>query len=276
MNIDVEFKLENVAMNQEIKEKMQQLLDTHLHLLTQYDIRQANERIKAFDNQLIESRNEKQKKNKFSFSSRKSVQKKKENLESPPAVVVTASNPKASDIPAPAKAKTYDSIQGELKVYQVDESESINEQFQVEVDDDIVVSNCGNANISFCCVIGAAYLKNLKNCKVFLGPVKSSIFIQNCIDCVFALASKQIRLHMSENCDFFVYAKSNPIIEHCKNVRFGPYNLQYPNIEKHFALANFDLSQNLMWKEVKDFNWLGASQSPNWSPIEQYEKILIV
>lgn len=29
------------------------------------------------------------------------------------------------------------------------------------------------------------YIKNNKNCKIFIGPVKSSVFIDNCVNCEF-------------------------------------------------------------------------------------------
>lgn len=37
-------------------------------------------------------------------------------------------------------------------------------------------------------------LKNLTNCIVKVSPVKTSIFIENCKDCIFHLAGKQVQL----------------------------------------------------------------------------------
>lgn len=271
MNKDVSFTIDNVDRNVCIKEAMQNLLNAHMHLLMPYDIRQADEKIKMFENQIQESRNAKMKKTKFSFSSRKSAPVSSSAMKPEVTSNVSSSRTQVSSsqqFVIPDRAKSFCAINDKHFVITAPVYGNDEEKLEIKPDDDIVLSDCENATITMCCVLGAAYLKNLTNCKILLGPIKSSIFIQNCTNCVFALASKQIRIHTSENCDFYVFARSNPIIEHCKNVRFGAYNLHYKGVENQFTMANFDYSTNDMWNEVKDFNWLGSTKSPNWSTIE--------
>ncbi len=40
--------------------------------------------------------------------------------------------------------------------------------------------------------INALRIFNLKNCKVYGGPINGSIFLENCHNCVFILASRQV------------------------------------------------------------------------------------
>ncbi len=266
--------MDHVEQNVALKDSMQQLLNAHVHLLTPYDVRQVDEKMKAFENQIVESRNAKLKKTKFSFSSRRTTPQAQttstntntsNHSNTASSVSVVGGAGVNSGLAVPDRAKAFSNVKNDKLTITPGSS---NDQTQILPDDDIVISECENATIHFLCIIGAAYLKDLRNCTVYLGPVKSSIFIQNCRDCVFALASKQIRIHTSENCDFYVYARSNPIIEHCRNVRFGAYHLEYDGVREQFTMANFDYTVNSMWNDVKDFNWLGATKSPNWSIIE--------
>ena len=88
---------------------------------------------------------------------------------------------------------------------------------------------------------------------------------------LFVTKLVQTRIHHSQSSDFYVYAKTTPIIEFCTNVRFAPYGFSYGNRETDFKLATFDLQQGNQWDQVKDFNWLKSTPSPNWTvlPLEQ-------
>lgn len=33
------------------------------------------------------------------------------------------------------------------------------------------------------------YIKNLTNCEIYVGPVKSSVFVDGCVDCKLSLMS---------------------------------------------------------------------------------------
>jgi hypothetical protein len=130
-------------------------------------------------------------------------------------------------------------------------------------------------------------LPPLQNCTFLLGPVSGSVHIEHATDCVFVLASRQLRIHTTVRSDFYVHTRSGPIIEHCSQLRFAPYNLQYPQLHQHLvraelatatatasaAVAPSDPSAPApitavpnKYADVKDFNWLkeGAA-SPNWS-----------
>lgn len=62
----------------------------------------------------------------------------------------------------------------------------------LQSDEDCLIKDCTGGSLYITTVVGAVYLKNLKDCKVFLGPVKGSILMYNCENCIFVLASRQV------------------------------------------------------------------------------------
>ena len=47
----------------------------------------------------------------------------------------------------------------------------------------------------------------------------------------------QIRIHDAVDCDFYLHVMSQPIIEHCRNIRFAPYNLQYNELHAQMLVT---------------------------------------
>ncbi|KAM9967698.1 hypothetical protein ACTFIW_001783 [Dictyostelium discoideum] len=140
-------------------------------------------------------------------------------------------------------------------------------------------------------VLTALKINNLVNCKIRANsPIDGSIFIDNCINSIFSLVSRQIRIHYCTNCQFNIFVKSNPIIEGSKQIKFSSYlqNLKQQQQEqqeqqeqekslssfdnKRFKEYSFDLESNNIdsdkWKLVNDFDWIQQKQSPNWSLVE--------
>lgn len=115
------------------------------------------------------------------------------------------------------------------------------------------------------------FLNNLQNCKVYVGPVFGSVLIEDVVGCVFMLASHQIRIHNAKECDFYLRARSRPIIEYCCGVKFAPYCLRYNGIEEDLGEANLS-EETGNWANVDDFRWLRAVQSPNWIVMPESER----
>lgn len=119
----------------------------------------------------------------------------------------------------------------------------------------------------------ALHIDNLKGCTVFTGPIAGSVLMEGCTDCTFVFASRQIRLHTSHRCDFYLHVLSRPIIEHCDTLRFAPYGLNYPQWPAQLRAAELDKPRaKTMWQNVDDFGWHRTQHSPNWSqlPYEEY------
>mmetsp|Transcript_20768 Transcript_20768/g.15278 ORF Transcript_20768/g.15278 Transcript_20768/m.15278 type:complete len:96 (+) Transcript_20768:220-507(+) len=93
----------------------------------------------------------------------------------------------------------------------------------------------------------------MKNCKLQGGVVSGASFIREASHCHVHLCSQQIRIHDSTHTDFFLLAKSNPIIEHCSGVRFGKYKCVYGKLGEH--LKECAMEGNNLFASVLDFQW---------------------
>ncbi|GLJ45385.1 hypothetical protein SUGI_0955480 [Cryptomeria japonica] len=121
----------------------------------------------------------------------------------------------------------------------------------------------------------ALFIHRLKGCQVFAGPVMGSVLIEEAENCVFVLASHQIRIHQTVNTDFYLRVRSRPIVEYTSNVRFAPYALFYRGIDEE--LQKSDLKDETgMWANVDDFRWLRAVASPNWSIVPEADRLPLV
>jgi len=108
-------------------------------------------------------------------------------------------------------------------------------------------------------------MNKLTDCLIVFAPVNGSIFIENCQNCKFVIASQQLRIHGAHNTTFYVYSRSHPIIEDSDHLWFSPYHFAYSKREEQFQECNFDMQQN-KWEQVEDFNWQKVGiKSPHWS-----------
>jgi hypothetical protein len=76
------------------------------------------------------------------------------------------------------------------------------------------------------------------------------------------------------NTTFNLIAKSNPIIEHCREMKFTNYRCTYGKLEQHLKDTQLFEVKNF-WNQVLDFNW---HRQDNWDaiPEEEQEKLLIL
>lgn len=92
------------------------------------------------------------------------------------------------------------------------------------------------------------------------------------------LASRQIRLHTSTRCDFYLHVHSRPIIEFCSELRFAPYPVSFPSLPGELEEAGLQPiaapSVAGMWREVDDFGWHKVQASPNWSVLPAAERAM--
>ncbi|KAL0490964.1 tubulin-specific chaperone C [Acrasis kona] len=265
---NISIAVDNLEQSQQQVQELQHLLNMSVHFLSPYDTRQADQVIKTLEADIEKIKKTLGEKKKFSFKRR--VPKTPNTTPATP-VNSTEARTQEQDTLSQMNGKTFDGVEGSLIIEPVDYSKDTS-SLRVNPDDDIIISNCENAKIQFCCVSGAAYLKSLKNCTVLMGPISGSAFLQNCTNCTIVLASRQARIHTSTNCDFYLYTRSDPIIEHCSDVKFAPYDFDYENVDQHFKMAQFDRSKNEEWYKVKDFNWLKQEQSPNWSIMPESDR----
>eukprot|EP00457_Paulinella_chromatophora_P008861 gb/GEZN01008910.1/.p1 GENE.gb/GEZN01008910.1/~~gb/GEZN01008910.1/.p1 ORF type:complete len:411 (+),score=51.44 gb/GEZN01008910.1/:113-1345(+) len=109
----------------------------------------------------------------------------------------------------------------------------------------------------------ALQVHGCQDCIFLVAPIAGAVRLDSLKNCVIVLASRQIRLFDCQNCDLYMFVLSHPVIERCAGIRVTPYNLEYPSVARHLVATNLAGRAN-MWDQVDDFNWLRATNSPNW------------
>eukprot|EP01104_Vermistella_antarctica_P001245 TRINITY_DN11306_c0_g1_i1.p1 TRINITY_DN11306_c0_g1~~TRINITY_DN11306_c0_g1_i1.p1 ORF type:complete len:448 (+),score=83.24 TRINITY_DN11306_c0_g1_i1:194-1537(+) len=134
---------------------------------------------------------------------------------------------------------------------------------------DRVISHMEDAVVCICQPSSSVHMHHMRRCLVILGPVMGSVLMDDCENCVFMIATHQIRIHSSKHCDFYLRMKSRPIIEECSSLRFAPLMLQYPSYERQLEDSNLcdklDSTLGQLWSAVDDFRWMKQGTSPNWT-----------
>lgn len=133
---------------------------------------------------------------------------------------------------------------------------------------DVTLSHLNKCTVLLFGAPNTLHISNLNDSIVLCGPVFTSIFVENCVDCKFVFACQQLRLHQSKQCDIYLHVTSRGIIEYCQGIQIAPYNLSYCNIEFDFERSTLDRKTN-NWNSIDDFNWLAADkESPNWKVMD--------
>lgn len=266
-NCKPENKLETTTQLDQMSKnvmKLQKYLADSTIFLPKYEIRQAQETIGNLQQQIQEKRDQLVPKKKFAFRSKK----KSEQTNTESNVLGDISNGKAD-------SKPVVDLQVDLADCKFVDSQDVT---LMKTDDEINQKDVSLARLTNCSIklFGApstVHIKNLNNCKVFCGPVSSSIFVSDCKNCLFVIACQQLRTHSTEHSKFYLHVTSRAIIEDCSNVYFAPYNLHYNDLDKHYKESGLDKSKN-NWDDVDDFNWLASdAHSPNWSVLAEQDRI---
>jgi hypothetical protein len=128
--------------------------------------------------------------------------------------------------------------------------------------ENVIMENLESCTVVLPFAVKCLYVKNVKNCKIYAAAVSGASFINEACESSIFLQSHQIRIHNSLKVTFYLTAKSEPIIEHCCELLFGPYvdasglpALKYEGWEADGEKADLTTRKNLFDKVV-DFNWL--------------------
>ena len=226
--------------------------------LPSYEKRQAQEMISNLQNQIQEKRDELLPKKKFAFSkSKKPAEKKVEHVQQEKAT-------EPDEVDAAVELATCKFIKQSGQTL-TKESTEINQK-------DVALVDLTDCTIKLYGAPSAIHIFNLKNCRIFSGPVSGSIFMRACTDCVFVFACQQLRIHNTYDTDFYIHVTSKAIIEDCSRVGFAPYNWEYPALDSDYQFSGLDRDRN-NWDQVDDFNFLAAGvASPNWSVIDESKR----
>jgi len=109
-----------------------------------------------------------------------------------------------------------------------------------------------DCEVYVCDVTAQVFVDFCKRCTVLLGPCESSVYVRDCEDCIFWVAAQQLRTNNCTSCTFYLYSKTEPVIETSDDLAFAPWCARYPGCTGHFAKAGFDPQRNL-WNAIFDF-----------------------
>ena len=137
---------------------------------------------------------------------------------------------------------------------------------------DVLLTQLSNCTIKLYGNPNTLRLTKARGCTLLCGPVSTSVFLEDCSDCVLAVACQQLRVHTTKDTRVFLLVTSRAIVEDCTGIQFAPYTWSYPGIDKDFEGSGLDRSKN-NWNDVDDFNWLARDvASPNWSILPEEER----
>lgn len=103
--------------------------------------------------------------------------------------------------------------------------------------------------------------------EIVAGKVKGALHITGMKNSTIIAATGQLRMHQCENVAVYLRCPSDPIIEHCKGVRFAP-------LPQCFSQSEGNEARGVnRWNHVQDFQWIKAEHSPNWCEIPPEERV---
>ncbi|XP_037376793.1 tubulin-specific chaperone C [Talpa occidentalis] len=249
---------------------LQKLLNDSVLFLAAYDLRQAQEALARLQAALAERRQELQPKKRFAFKSRRKDAASATKVDAAPGA------PAAESIPAsPPSSKEeggFDSTG--VCGFSALESQVLEKQAEELRQRDILLTELSNCKIKLYGNPNTLRLHKARGCTVLCGPVTTSVFLEDCSDCVLAVACQQLRVHTTRNTRIFLQVTSRAIVEDCSGIQFAPYIWSYSGIDKDFEGSGLDRSKN-NWNDVDDFNWLARNvASPNWSILPEEERMI--
>ena len=262
--------------------ELEQTVASAAYLLPPYDLRNASIAVTAIKDRLETATKTQQPRKKFSFSKKPTV------IPTNPAIPEAAadgpttgsstidSNPATATAIASSSGRIISGLRGQvLKLTITDFQES----------EDVTISDLEDCTIHLQSPLGALFIHGLTRCTLIGGPVAGALHLENLIDCKIYAASRQVRIHSAQNCDFYLKVRSGPIIEYSNGLRFAPLPgtaaeaLGYPEAAKHLKLHGLEDSNeggsggtSLEWADVQDFGWLRASASPNWKILPEDQR----
>ena len=250
------------ALTEDIKALSNVLAEATI-FLPKHDCRMAQQLVDKLFDMLRAAREEVFPRSKFSFGKGINRMAKGAAGEVASAAPATAeSSPIATaNVPRPQYdsklERVVSSLNGRTLCVKLDSSDVPNKA------QDVLLSSLNNCVVCIPEVVSGMRLAQLKGCHVFVGAVAGSVFIESCADCVISVATRQIRIHHTFGCDFYVHSQSGPIIEDCGRLRFGRLVTPFENSAALRVAAKLAVDRNL-WNDVKDFKWLRQQQSPHW------------
>ncbi|XP_059892589.1 tubulin-specific chaperone C [Gadus macrocephalus] len=247
-------------------QQLQKFLNDSMMFLAQYELRQAQAALQKLQTSLAEKRDEALPKKKFAFRSRtKATEQVDDTVPATLAgeTVIDGQTPAASDI-----GKVEETVQcGFSNMDDVVLTKTAGEINK----NDVLLSQLTNCKVRLFGSPSTLHIKNVSGCEILCGPVSGSVFVDHCSNTTLVLPCQQLRTHNTTSTQVYLHVTSRAIIEDCHGVSFAPFTWSYPTLDEDYVVSGLDLARN-NWSQVDDFNWLAATQSPNWTLIPEEDR----
>jgi len=119
----------------------------------------------------------------------------------------------------------------------------------------VSVSSLNASRLSFDFHASTVHIKDVNQSILVFRPLQTSALVRDCKGLTLVIAAQQVRVHGCRALRLFVAVSGAVIVEDCEDVAVGPYSVEDVD----------DFPRGDEWMAVKDFNFLGVGQSPNWS-----------
>lgn len=249
---------------------LQKLLNDSVLFLAAYEVRQGQEALAQLQAALADRRLQLQPKKRFAFKTRRKDAALATEVDAAPGTQAAE-----GILASPPSVKEEGGLGSSwLCGFSNLKSQVLEKRAEELHQRDIVLTELSNCTIKLYGNPNTLRLTKARSCTLLCGPVSTSVFLDDCSECVLAVACQQLRVHTTRDTRIFLQVTSRAIVEDCKGIQFAPYTWSYPGIDKDFESSGLDRSKN-NWNDVDDFNWLARDMaSPNWSILPEEERTI--
>ena len=183
----------------------------------------------------------------------------------PDAIALDALSARVAAMAAAADASGFKDAVGETFVFRGDAENPADAP-------DLILERLSGCVVFVLGAVRALRCHDLRDTKVYGGPVAGSAHLQNLEGCHVEIAARQVRVHDARRVAFYVRTKSRPIIEHSREVTFAPFAFEYEGARARLAAAGL-AEETDAWRDVDDFGWIKNRQSPNWRVAPESDRV---
>lgn len=115
-----------------------------------------------------------------------------------------------------------------------------------------IIDDCEGCDLYVLDHCAMVTVDNCKDCRIFVGPTESSIFIRDSSGCSCAVICRQLRTRDCKDCSILLHCRTKPIIESSSELRFGCYSWRYKGLQQQLEAAKMSVLHNF-WSYVYDF-----------------------
>lgn len=142
---------------------------------------------------------------------------------------------------------------------------------------DYTLRKCVNARIVLPAQLSTLYVDDCVDCMIFCSSVSGALHMERCRGLVVIASCHQLRIHHTISSTFAVAVGSSPIIEHSLDLQFAPLTRATietyaallskldPGLNKHLLQSGLDpVLDEPQCFTVRDFSWLKAGDNPHY------------